>query len=147
MTKSSARRTLLLKALVLFQGLSGLFGGIALILDPTGGILQIPITILDESLLNDFLIPGVILVSVLGLYPMIVFLGLIKNQSWALAGTKLLGLALIVWIAVEIIMVGYQSQPPLQLIYGLIGILLLAVAQWTSNRSTKTAIASPQEKS
>jgi hypothetical protein len=33
----------ILMALILFQGISGLFGGIALIIDPTGELLQMPL--------------------------------------------------------------------------------------------------------
>jgi len=35
------------------------------------------------------------------------------------------GVALLIWIGVEIAMIGYQSQPPLQLIYGLVGFFIL----------------------
>lgn len=37
------------------------------------------------------------------------------------------GLGLVIWIAVEIAMIGYQAEPPLQLIYGMLGLGLLAL--------------------
>ena len=37
------------------------------------------------------------------------------------------GLTLVAWIYVEIRVVGYQPRPPVQVIYGLIGVALVAV--------------------
>lgn len=115
----------MLLASLLFQGVSGLFGGAALILDPDGGILQLPVEMLQGSPFHDFLIPGIILFGVLGIFPLIVSLGFRKNRylSWLLS--LLVGVALLVWIGVEILIIGYHSQPPLQLIYGLLGILIV----------------------
>ena len=39
----------LLMGLILFQGVSGLFGGFALILDPTGNLLNMPLSMLEGS--------------------------------------------------------------------------------------------------
>ena len=46
----------LLLALLFFQGASGLYGGGALLVDPTGGILQMPLSLLDGSPFDTFLI-------------------------------------------------------------------------------------------
>jgi hypothetical protein len=73
----------ILMALILFQGISGLFGGIALIIDPTGELLQMPLSMLDGSPFDTFLIPGIILFLILGIFPMIVFYGLWKMTNWA----------------------------------------------------------------
>jgi len=47
---------------------------------------------------------------------------------WSWPAALLPGIALLIWIGVEILVIGYQPQPPLQLIYGLVGLLILAVA-------------------
>lgn len=122
-------------ALLFFQGISGLFGGGALVLDPTGSILQMPISLLDGSPFDTYLIPGLILLLVLGIFPLIVLYGLWKRKPWSLFAAFLVSIALIIWIGVEIIMVGYHSEPPLQLIYGLTGIALLILSQMPSNKS------------
>jgi hypothetical protein len=116
-----------LMALVIFQGLSGLIGGVGLVIDPTGKSLQIPIEWLDNSFFDDYLTPGLILLIVLGFYPIVVFYGILKNLSWSWFATLFLGIALLIWIGVEIVIIGYQASPPLQLIYGLVGLLILVL--------------------
>jgi hypothetical protein len=115
----------LLIGLILFQGISGLFGGFALIIDQTGELLQMPLSMLEGSPFDTFLIPGIILLTVLGIFPMVVFYGLWKRSNWAWMGALRVSVALIIWIGVEIWMIGYHSEPPLQLVYGLLGVILL----------------------
>jgi hypothetical protein len=110
---------------VFFQALSGLGGGAFLIADPTGETLNLPISFLRDSPFTDYLIPGIILFNVLGVYPLIVSAGLWRRKYWGWLGSILLGIALLIWIFVEILMIGYQSEPPLQLIYGILGIVIL----------------------
>lgn len=124
----------LLMGLIFFQGISGLFGGGALVLDPSGEVLQMPLSLLEGSPFNTYLVPGVILLLVLGVFPLIVFYGLWKRKTWSWTGAFLVSIALIIWIGVEIAMVGYHSEPPLQLIYGGIGITLLVLIQLSSVR-------------
>lgn len=124
-----------LLALLFFQGMSGLFGGGALVLDPTGSTLQMPLSLLDGSPFDTYLIPGLILLLVLGVFPLIVLYGLWKKKTWSLSAAFLVSIALIIWIGVEIVMVGYHSEPPLQLIYGLTGIALLILSQMSSTKS------------
>ncbi|MCK7526185.1 MAG: hypothetical protein MZV64_55570 [Ignavibacteriales bacterium] len=113
---------------VFFQALSGLGGGAFLIADPTGETLNLSLSFLINSPFPDYLIPGIILFTVLGVYPLIVTAGLWKRKYWGWLGSILLGIALLIWIFVEIIMIGYQSEPPLQLIYGILGIVILFLA-------------------
>src|SRR6056297_781397 len=116
-----------LMILMLFQGLSGLLGGIALVIDPSGELLQMPLSILVGSPFNTFLIPGIILLTILGIFPMIIFYGLLERRIWAWTGALAVGIALIIWIGVEIWMIGYHSEPPLQLAYGALGLILMGL--------------------
>lgn len=113
--------------LIFFQAMSGLFGGAGLMLDPTGNTLGLPVLWLEGSPFEDYMAPGIILFSVLGLYPLMIFGGLLKRRNWAWPGTLVLGIALIIWIGVEILIIGYHPKPPLQLIYGVIGVVITAV--------------------
>lgn len=126
----------LIMALILFQGLSGLFGGFALIADPTGAILNMPVTLLEGSPFNTFLIPGFILFMILGVFPVVVFYGLWMKADWAWTGALFVSTALITWIGVEILVVGYHDEPPLQLIYGLVGLILLGMVMLPSVKQT-----------
>ena len=110
---------------IIIQAISGLAGGIGLISDPSGASLRIPQEWLTNSPFKDYLIPGIILFTVLGIFPAIVSIGLWKAKYWGWLGSLLLGFALLIWIIVEIIIIGYQSNPPLQLIYGILCIVIL----------------------
>jgi hypothetical protein len=120
---------------VFFQALSGLGGGAFLIADPTGETLNLPLSFLSNSPFPDYFLPGIILFSVLGVYPLTVTAGLWKRKYWGWLGSILLGIALLIWIFVEIIMIGYQSEPPLQLIYGILGIVILFLALLPSTKN------------
>lgn len=123
-----------LLAAILFQGLSGLAGGIGLILDPTGSSLSIPIEWLDGSPFDSYFIPGLILFLALGVFPLYVSYGIWRCSAWAWLSALLVGFMLIIWIAVEILVIGYQPMPPLQLIYGLLGLLIIALLQFPTLR-------------
>jgi len=115
----------ILMGLIIIQGLSGISGGAGLILDPSGKSMKIPISWLDGSPFSDYLIPGLILLFVLGVFPLVVFYGLLKQTSWSWPAALMVGIVLVIWIGVEILIIGYQPRPPLQLIYGTLGILIL----------------------
>jgi hypothetical protein len=115
----------ILISLMAFQGLSGILGGTALVLDPTGNALQMPLTLLEGSPFDDYFIPGLILLVILGIFPLVVLIGVVRGRTTAWLGSIVIGLALLVWIGVEIFMIGYHNKPPLQLIYGVVGFLIL----------------------
>lgn len=112
---------------ILFQGLSGLAGGIGLVADPTGRSLGIPLDWLQGSPFDSYLIPGLVLLLALGVYPLAVAYAMWKRRPWSRLAALLVGLMLLIWIAVEILVVGYQPSPPLQLIYGLLGLIIVAM--------------------
>ncbi len=120
--------------LIIFQGISGLSGGVGLVLDPTGESLRIPLSWLENSPFDDYLIPALILLIVLGLFPLVVFYGLLKKWSWSWYAALIVGAALIIWIGVEISIIGYHPQPPLQLIYGSLGLIILVFVLMPSVR-------------
>jgi peptidoglycan/LPS O-acetylase OafA/YrhL len=124
-TRKRTARTIALAAALLFQGLSGLVGGIGLVADPSGAFFQFPETWLDGSPFGDYLIPGLILLVVLGAGPLIALVAVWRRLPWARRAAQLVGVGLIVWIAVEVVIIGYQPEPPLQLIYEGVGLLIL----------------------
>ena len=127
MTNSKSRpvNVYILMGSIVFQGLSGLLGGIRLVLDPTGESIQIPLSWLAGSPFDDYLIPGLILFFVLGIFPLVVFYGMLKKTTWSWFAALLVGAGLIIWIAVEILIIGYHPQPPLQAIYGALGLIIM----------------------
>lgn len=111
--------------LVFFQGVSGLYGGSMLIIDSTGQSLELPLNLLNDTPFDDYLMPGTILLLILGVFPTIVAYGLWRRYTWAWTGALIVSLALIIWIGVQISMIGYRAQPPLQAIYGALGLIML----------------------
>jgi hypothetical protein len=137
--ESRAVGSYLLMALLLFQGLSGIAGGIGLVGDPSGDSLQISLSLLEGTPFNDYLIPGLILLVVLGIAPLIALYGLWKQRHWGWLGSLAIGVGLIIWIGVQILLIGYQPQPPLQLIYGVLGIAIVSTALTPSVRNDYTS--------
>ena len=123
-----------LMAALFLQGLSGVAGGIGLTFDPSGRSLQLPLNWLVGSSFEDYFLPGLILLTVLGLVPLVAFYGLLQRRPWSCFLAALVGVALLVWIAVEIAIIGYHADPPLQLIYGALGIVIVGSAALPSTR-------------
>ena len=117
-----------LVAALAFQGVSGVGGGIGLALDPTGASIGIPLGWLEGSPFSDYSIPGIVLLSVLGLGPLAIAYGAWAGDWWSWPGSVLIGVALLLWLAVEIAVIGYQAEPPLQLIYGIVAAVILGAS-------------------
>jgi len=134
----------LLAMLLAFQALSGLFGGLSLVLSPSGELIKMPLTMLDRSPFSSFLVPGIILLVLLGILPGIMAFALFRppawrwpnmlniNQGihWAWTYSLYLGIMLIMWILLEIMWIGYAI---LQTIYGLVGVLIIILTLLPAN--------------
>lgn len=110
--------------LLFFNGASAILGGGGLILDPTGVSMQMPIELLDFSPFNSFLIPGIILFTVNGLFNLYVgILGIRKNKMFP-SLTILCGSFLTAWLTIQIVIIK-DFYPPAHLPYYLIGIMMI----------------------
>ncbi len=134
--------------LLAFLGLSAIGGGGALIISPSGKLLGgLPLSILQNSPFANFLIPGIILFVVLGLFPTLLIFALVKKTAspfaeyfnffkdmhWAWSFSIYVTFALIIWIQVETIFV--QGVGWLQTFYMLYAIPLIFVALLPSVRN------------
>jgi hypothetical protein len=145
MTPTKPKRPLtfwLLLILLFFQGMSATPSGLLLVLDPTGGRMQMPLEMLAGSPFASYLIPGLILCIVLGLGAFFVLaclfarpdwgwarrLNPFKTQHWTWAASAAFGIALMIWITVQVLMIGLDTWlHPLYFGVGL-AILLLTLA-------------------
>ncbi|MCD4791867.1 MAG: hypothetical protein K8R54_01440 [Bacteroidales bacterium] len=116
--KKSTRITAVV--LLFFNGLSAAFGGYGLIADPSGEKFQMPIEFLEYSPFVDFLIPGIILFTVNGMFNLFVgILGILKKKIFAIL-TLLCGTVLAGWLSIQIIIIR-EFYAPLHLSYYITG--------------------------
>lgn len=131
-------RPIALNALMIilaFQGLSGVAGGLGLVLDPSGSLLAIPIEWLDGSPFGDYLIPGIVLLVGLGVFPLILVTFMWRGIPWSLDAGAGVGVILLVWLGIEIFVIGYQPVPPFQAVYAAVGISIIVLAYAPSVRA------------
>jgi len=121
----------ILVVLLGIQGLGGLAGGLALTVKPDGSIVQMPLSYLKNSPFSDFLVPGLILLLVLGVLPLAAVAGLWLRRAWGWYTAFAVGCALMIWILVEITIVPFSWLQP---VFGVVGLLIFGVAALKSVR-------------
>ena len=123
----------------LLLGLGAVASGGMLLAAPDGHLMQMPLSMLEHSPFPSFLIPGVILFTLLGIYPLCVAYGLWKRPGWrwpdrlnpfkgihwSWAGSLAAGVIVVIWIVVEVIML--RSFVFLQILCLVWGIVLILV--------------------
>lgn len=104
-TKSRIKRIRITAIVLLFfNAASAIWGGLGLIFDPSGKLMQMPLSMLRYSPFTNFLIPGIILFTFIGLFSTVTgILALVKNRYYPYL-TILQGCILTLWLIVEIIM-------------------------------------------
>jgi len=127
----------LLIAILIILAMSGIAGGISLIIDPSGENLQLSTSFLESTLFSNFLAPGMILLLFLGIFPTLVVYGLLtkkkskvanrinlyKRRHWAWTYSLYCGIILILWIDFQVMFIG--GGYTLQTIYALLGVLII----------------------
>jgi len=137
----------LLMVLLLFQGISATPSGLMLVLDPTGGWLQMPLNMLEGTPFPNYLIPGLILSIVLGLGAFFVLaclfflpdwgwarrLNSVKSQHWTWTASAAFGLASMIWIMVQVLLIGLGAF--IQAFYFGVGLAILLLTLTPSVRA------------
>lgn len=139
-TAHSSRSVLGIMATVLlvFQGLGAVGGGLALMLGPQGQIIPLSVSMLAGSAFSSYFVPGLILFAVLGLGPLAVAALAWRRHGWAPFLTLGVGLALLIWLSVQFMIVGYTSDPPIQAVYVGVGLVISVVgAAWWRQQVTR----------
>ncbi|KHL91278.1 hypothetical protein QW71_35575 [Paenibacillus sp. IHB B 3415] len=113
----------LLFVLQAFLGLGAVAGGLVLLADPSGEMIGMPASLLERSPFDSYAIPGILLLVIFGLLPLMVLYGLFKQPEWswgyALTPFKALhaawsfslyiGFGQIIWIMVQTYMMDTVS--------------------------------------
>ena len=115
-------------ALEVILSIGALGGGLILMLAPRGEIMPLPLSALAGSPFDTYFVPGLILFGVLGLGPLIAARLAWLRHPLAPTAAFVVGAGLLIWVAVEVAIIGYSNEPPLQAIYGILGVAILLVA-------------------
>jgi uncharacterized membrane protein len=92
-------------ASLVFLGITSLVGAVPLIVDPSGKMLSMPLSLLRHSPFSSFLIPGIILLSANCLLSFWVLAKVIRKTSRYGRWIALQGCVLAGWIVVQIVMI------------------------------------------
>jgi hypothetical protein len=120
-----AKAALVLEVLL---SIGALGGGLVLMLAPRGEIMPLPLSALAGSPFDTYLVPGLILFGVLGLGPLVAARLAWLRHPLAPTAAFVVGIGLLIWVAVEVAIIGYSNEPPLQTIYGILGVAIVLVA-------------------
>ena len=132
--------------LLLITSIGALAAGYSLIVDPSGQGIQLPLEYLDHSPFSNFLIPGITLFTVIGLFGLIVLVTSIarmKNYNLLQMGY---GVLLTGWIIIQVIMLQFTYY--LHFVFGFIGVymIVLGLMNRSKKRSTKKSDSLPRSK-
>ena len=111
--------------ILLLLSFGALYGGWALISDPAGNKMGLSIELLKNTPFNNYFIPGLILLIINRLFPLLIIVALIrksKNYCWYLIFQ---GCLLISWLTAEVILNKDFFIPSLHFPCYIIGILLV----------------------
>jgi hypothetical protein len=103
-------------------GIGAFFSGLLMMLSPNGGIMQMPLSLIERSPFHSFFIPGLILCLFVGVYPLGVAYSLWKRPGWTWpeainpfnkyhwgwAGSLAAAAIVVIWLSVELIWVSYS---------------------------------------
>ncbi len=117
----------------LFLGISASAGGGLMLLKPDGSLLGMDPEWLHGSPFNNYFLPGLILFTTVGLFPLFTAVGLLlkpawgwanalniyTDRHWAWAYSLYAGIIVITWITVQLIMTHYFWLQPIMIFTGL----------------------------
>jgi hypothetical protein len=129
-----------LSLVLVLEASAALFGGIPMLRDPFGAPLGMSTSVLAGTPFDSFLVPGLLLTLVLGVYPLVAVLLLwwrpewramarlerATGRHWAWSVGIGAGLAMMVWIAVQVLMLGATNL--LQAVIAGLGLVVVLLA-------------------
>ena len=106
---------------LIFLALGGLYGGIAMLLDPSGGLLLMS-DVLPLLHVPNYILPGLFLLLVMGLAPLVMTYGLLarprwsridqwmqwSGHHWSWTGSLTIGIVLVIWLCIQGLLIGFR---------------------------------------
>ncbi len=110
-----------LRASLVFLAFGGVYGGIAMLADPSGGSLGMD-TVLPSLPVSDYVLPGLFLLTAMGVLPLVLAYGLWAGRRapatvrlgrfgtwhWAWLGSVALGVVLVAWLLTQGLLIGFR---------------------------------------
>jgi len=138
--------TITLISLLVLLALAALGGGLSMIMDPSGAALGLDENVEYLPLFDDYLVPGVLLIILQGLVPLLLAFGLttgfrvpllgwaesLSGYRWPLIGTNLLGGGVVAWIGVQFW--AFPAPAVAQFVILAIGVAIVVLAAMPSVR-------------
>lgn len=126
-----------LLGLLVTLGVRGVAGGGQFLLVPSGDLIGVSTSVLGPTPFRDFLLPGLFLFFVLGIFPLIVAYAIFEGRQWARHGALAVGLVLTGWAIVEGVVLGFGERLQyLNLLQGVVVAILALSHRWSSIRSS-----------
>lgn len=139
MAVNEQERSIQLIVLHIFLSIGAIGGGIIFMIDPSGEMAGMSLSLLEGSLFSSYLVPSLILVVVLGIVPFVTAIGLINQWDWKLAErfnvykdkhwswsfSLYIGFALIIWITIQVFII--KTLTILHFIYIFYGLIIQIV--------------------
>jgi hypothetical protein len=124
--------SIVLAILQIFIGIGAVAGGLAMISDPSGALLEMPLEMLEHTPFGSFLVPGIVLLVVNGLGSLVGTVFSLLRHRYAGVIAILLGGFLILWIVVQVVLIrGFHWLHALYLALGVAELVL----GWLLHRS------------
>lgn len=110
--------------LLAFNAVGAFYGSIQMLRDPSGALLQMPLSFLERSPFQDYFIPGIILFVVNGVCSTVALVALWRKHILANRLVMAQGVLLGGWILVQMLLL-QMFYPPLHGTFLLIALLLI----------------------
>ena len=121
---------------LLYLGGGGIYGGLSFIIDPTGKSMEMAPEVMNSIPLKIFFIPGIFLFLLFGIVPLVTTTGLIlkhglpmikpnenkPKHNWVWHSAYLTSMALVFWILIQLLLIGYGH--PLQVMLLGVGVII-----------------------
>jgi hypothetical protein len=131
---------------MIFLSIMALPVGFTMITQPASMPIGMPMEWLNTTPFKDYFIPGLILFTVIGLFPIVILYGLVRRPDWrwlkgletrlhahwAWIASVVYGLAVMIWIMVQVYWMGLSH--PLQPAVWVLGFVILLIALLPSMR-------------
>jgi hypothetical protein len=123
--KTTRSFNIILSVLQMFVGITAILGGFGLVSDPSGAGMEVPLKLLENSLFTNYLIPGVVLLIVIGVGNVLGGIATFYRHRHFGNIAIFLGGSLVLYILIEIGIIGLLNfSQPLYFILGVVEIIL-----------------------